>query len=196
MSQCERFEVQISSLIDGELSQGEMRPLMDHIIQCPLCQSFHQEAETLQKLTDDLMLATELEISPVALTEEPQPRRFSLSLFPAAQQWAWGAAAAVILAIGLTAAQVIPDPTGLFRPNVAAAQVITLEAEAGSMDNARFVELSTELLQADKQYHRMMFDLLDQIRRSEFIGEGSQLIASSGELSANYNDSGDNSYWD
>lgn len=196
MSHCEFFEIQISALIDGELSPAELRPLMDHVIECESCRQFYAEAQTLQKLADNLMLATALEITPVAVMEEPQTSRFSLSVFPTAPQWAWGAAAAVILAIGLTAAQVIPDPTGLFRPTVANAQIITLEAEAGNMDNARFVELTTELLQADKQYHRMMFDLLDQIRRSEFINESSELIIDSGELTANYRDSGDDNYLD
>lgn len=196
MNQCEFFEVQISALIDGELSTAELQPLMDHVLQCESCRMFYDEARTLQKLADDMMLATELEIAPVAVSEEPRARRFPLSSIPMAPQWAWGAAAAVILAIGLTAAQVIPDPTGLFQPSTANAQIITLEAEAGDMDDTRFVELTTELLQAEKQYHLMMFDLLDQIRRSDYIQEGSMLVIDSGELSDNYTDSGADNYWD
>jgi len=179
MSCCEQFEMQISAFIDKELSAKETKPLIDHLLTCQSCQLFYQEANSLQNLTEDMALATSLAKAPPS-----PPKRSLVRLALPVGRLAWGAAAAIVLALGLTATNIIPDPTGLFGTDVAVAQTITLGEDSGKMTDGRFVELTTELLKADQNYQHMMYQLLDQVQRSEYIDEQSQLISSSGEMSS------------
>ncbi len=186
MSNCERFEMQISALIDEELSPREAKQLIDHLLDCQACQQFYREAGTLQQLTEDMTLAAELDGSPVVV---PEQKRFILS-FPTlpGRRLVWGAAASVAILACLIAEQVIPDPTGFFGAREAVAQTITLGEDSGKMTDGRFVELTTEILKADSDYQHMMYDLLDQVQRSEYVDERTDLIASSGEFAGGARD--------
>ncbi len=41
------------------------------------------------------------------------------------------------------------------------------------MDENRFVELTAELLKADRRYHRKMLDVMETVNQNAFIPEGS-----------------------
>ena len=72
------------------------------------------------------------------------------------------------MAIGLGALYWLNDSTGAPPPNDAVVQV-----GAGPMTDARFVELTKEVLGADPRYHTALYEVMDQVIRETTPREAS-----------------------
>lgn len=147
---CEHHQIVLSSLLDGEAAPGETRDALDHLLGCDACRGFYREARALD---------AELQTPPVPVRIAPPRRRL-----PA---WAWSAATAAVLLLalgGLSGRTATPtgDP---------ADRIIDATGRT-EMSDARFVDLTVELLQADPRYHLEMMDVLQQAHALEDLDDG------------------------
>lgn len=180
---CERYEVLVSTWLDESLDRSRQRELLDHLTRCAACRRFYLEARALEGLVA-VVEPRGQEEAPEAVWEriERRARRRGGSGKPLV----WLAAAAAALAVGV-ALTWIPWP-GL--QSAAAEPIeILLEEHREDMTEERFVELTTELLQADRKYHFAMQDVMRAVIESSWEGEGA---TSEGSVEEAGDDEGDN----
>jgi len=159
MKGCEYYEVEISALLDGESDPARAVEILDHVTRCPSCRQFYQEVRSFQSMVDEMQENLgQAPAQKAALAEGPGV----WERLRAVPQWAWGMAAALVVAVGLWGLHT----GGILSPYASNSDEpvqITLESDKESMNDRRFMEVMTELLQADRRYHQAMFDVLSSI---------------------------------
>ena len=166
-SACERCQVELSTLWDeGASGREAVRSALRHVADCPECREFLREIEGLGAFAES---ASE---SPRPAVPVPVTTRMPQRGIPGARVLR---AAAIVLAVlggawfaasSWTAPAASPESIR-----------IELAGNRSAMDDRRFVELTTELLEADHRYRRTMLQVLRQIE-----SEGPGLEASLDEL--------------
>lgn len=168
---CEAHEAELSALLDGEVDRERLLPTLDHLVRCPTCRSFYRRSRALD---GTLALLREGE------AEEPSPEapwegiRRRAGLRPPRRRppaWSWPLAAGLLLAAGLAwAAGSLTLPTV---PPPGAVLEVRVESDRGRMSEERFLELTAELLRADRRYHLALEEVLAEVNRRTFGNEGS-----------------------
>jgi predicted anti-sigma-YlaC factor YlaD len=160
MSSCEHHETLVSAWLDGQLERNEQVECLDHLVRCGACRGFYLEARAL----DGLVAALRTPAGAAAPSPEIWKRiewaaRRKTTQRPARRRvpgWALQAAAVLVVAVGLSVLlwnnRVAPAP--------AQAEVLLGQ---GTMSEERFVELTREVLQADRRYHSAMFQIMEQV---------------------------------
>ncbi|HEX9734006.1 MAG TPA: zf-HC2 domain-containing protein [Thermoanaerobaculia bacterium] len=190
---CETYRTSISALIDGELETPERLPAVDHLLECAACRIFYRRARAL----GDMLVASQSQDA------EPAPedvweriaaasgvtgqRRTRWRELRRAPRWAAQLAAALI--VGLALGWLLPRlPAPALPEQAAAGEVdVVLEEDKGSMTDERFVELATEILRADRDYHRKMLEVMavvtavgrteGSVDEKQIYGEGARRIS-------------------
>lgn len=144
MQRCDSSQVELSSLLDGQVDVTALADALDHAMSCEDCRRSYAAFREL-----DRELA--------GLPEQDTPRRS----FPLAHMRSLALAACVLLSLSWAwlSSPEAPD-------EVARAVEVQLGAHPERMDEARFVELAVELLQADPRYANSMQRLLRQVQES------------------------------
>jgi predicted anti-sigma-YlaC factor YlaD len=162
MKDCERMEVLVSALLDGEVGPAEQREALDHLLACPACRRFYAEASALQAQLDLL--------PPGALPAAPPRRRHPLG---DGRAWLQAAALVGVLGLGLglgarwgSGIQTLPA-----LPREGEAIHLALGSDAGAMDDREFVGLTLRLLRADPRYHRELAAILTRLSPAYDAGE-------------------------
>ena len=157
-SACDHQQMQISALLDDELTADELLPVLDHLVGCPDCAAFYRDGRRLQETTEHMQTLPEALPQPVAIRRRP------IWMIPSFA----GAAVAVIAALLLVWPQ--PSPitgseleTGVIPVVAETPNTVHLIADDANMDEVRFVQMAVELLQADVRYQRKMSEVLTQI---------------------------------
>ena len=181
---CKTFELAISALIDGELESPEQLPAIDHLLECASCQDFYGRARALGSMVTFGEASAEPappEVWERIATEtglaEPNPE--SLGATP----W-WRRSHAMSGTLGLAAGLILALAIWFLRPVVLEESTpvvdreggvvnVVLEQDRGSMSDERFLELTTELLRADRGYHRKMFEIMRVVDDLAVRPEGS-----------------------
>jgi putative zinc finger protein len=181
-SLCETHQIALSSLLDGALPPGEVAETVDHLLDCPTCRAFYRDARALQAAlarsgataspaSSGMSAARVIPISaPEGLAsdevwrriEAESARRARRARRPAA--WALRVAAGLLLAVA--AAWGVSQQMG----RGAMPREVVLGGESGRMSQARFVEIATEVLEADPSYRREMLRVMreaDEVAGSE-----------------------------
>lgn len=180
---CKRIESSISALIDGELETPEQLPVIDHLVACDSCRAFYRRARAL----DDMVVASrsqDVEPAPEAVWER----------IAAASGWSgrsletgrggtrrlakWGQralqlAAVLVLALGLWWLRPAPEPPSAADDEITEDVDVVLEEDRGSMTDDRFLEITTEILRADRSYHRKMLEVMSVVTAMTARPEGS-----------------------
>lgn len=170
---CEPFEILVSTWLDEGLDRAGQTELLDHLTRCAGCRTFYRETRSLEGFVAMAEPREEPEPAPEAVWEriEHQARVESPATAGGSSRWLrWGLAAAAALLIGI-ALPLIPWPTG----GASAANTpieIRLEENREAMTETRFVELTTELLQADRKYHFAMQDVMEAVIEGSWETEG------------------------
>ncbi|MBZ0264740.1 zf-HC2 domain-containing protein [bacterium] len=174
---CENFEVNISALMDNELTGKELLQTLDHIVGCESCRKFYTECRSLESLiqnkpnlenVEEIVLPEQLWDSIVEKASRKKTRIFH---FPGSPQ-IWAVAAMLFLAVGLWVGGVLKLPN--INPERHGDVVeLRLEENKGKMTEDRFIELTTELLKADRSYHRKMLEVMETVNRNDVVVEGS-----------------------
>ena len=180
MSECNRCEIRLSEWLDGELDRAGQEAMLDHLVGCSGCRDFYREGRGLAGL-----LAA---VGSPAAAAAPSPdvwRRIERS----ARRPAWrplagwgermrrlpirGWAAAAAAAVVLVALGSLLQPPG--RPVISppAEKAIRLGGNPAGMDDARFVALTREVLEADRKYRVAFYEVLRQVARDADQSEGS-----------------------
>ncbi|MCP4546459.1 MAG: hypothetical protein GY835_08355 [bacterium] len=189
MTQCETFEMQISALLDGEISYHEQIMLTDHLLSCSSCRDFYNKARELQDLVDELPMTLSEETETTAdqalayaselESSEETPREHSRFRLPAStpQRWLWAAAAVLVFLIGIWSSNTLQNDSWRYAdlpetPSQDEPIDVLLASDSGRMDDSRFVALTLELLRGDQRYHSKMYEILAELQAGQIPVEG------------------------
>ena len=186
MKSCGDYEIELSSLVDGELPPRAAGEALEHAFGCPGCRDFYRAARRLESAGAELR------------RDAPEPqeesaegwRRVQARLAESAGVARWlpsrALRAAALVALGLGGGYVL---SGVLRPLPGARSTVTAATTPGAsgvvpaasamaapaaptaMDEHRFVALADELLRADVRYQRAMLQVLRLVPAIE-TGEG------------------------
>ena len=166
MIDCERYEVLLSTLGDDQLeSSRERLEAVDHLAGCAACRQFWRDTRALCGSLELAGIAPGRTEAPPAVRERlvaaargrsPQPWR--------APVWSLQLAAAVILLVGVVvmlSSAPVRGPSSTGEPSNRV--VVELGSDGGAMSEARFVELTTELLRAEDRYRLAMLAIMEDV---------------------------------
>ncbi len=177
---CERFEILLSTWLDGELDdRQEGRDMLDHLVRCRDCRGFYREARTLEGVIVAVDSAS-AEPAPEAVWrriegEARAPERKKV------RGWMLKAAVLAIVAVGL-GFLVVPRMAsrGFLRTETSGIRDIEVDvgSRAGRMTETRFLEITTEILEADARYRRAMLEVM------AVVNEGSETTEGGGDFAS------------
>jgi hypothetical protein len=187
MSDCDRHQETLSALLDGEASPEETLPAFDHLLGCSACRDFYARARALEgalALSGDQGEGLE-ERAPAGVWERiagrvaPQPERPSTRMAWTPPHWARRLAAALLLGVAVWGGYALGGRQG--RP--AAGGDVEVLVGGGGMTDARFLELTLEVLRSDPRYHEKMREVLTALddRPRERSGQEGAVVAGEGE---------------
>ena len=171
MNGCETHEIAISAIVDGALPSAEVPEALDHLLDCPSCRAFYRDSRALQRALarpagaagaagGSAPLARVLPAADLAPDEADEAdevwRRIEQESTRRARRpaaWALRVAAGLLLAV----AAVWGATQQAGRDG---AREVVLGGESGRMNQARFVEIATEVLEADPRYRREMLRVM------------------------------------
>jgi predicted anti-sigma-YlaC factor YlaD len=167
MNNCEHYETLVSTWLDGPLDRSEQVECLDHVVRCESCRGFYVDARALDGLVASVRTPAEAEqpsreiwkrIVWATTRERKKPSRRGLPL------WALQAAAVLVLAVGLS----VIVWNGGMAPAPEQAEVML--GQGPDMTEARFVELTREVLGANRRYHSAMYEIMEQVVRDTAVG--------------------------
>ena len=171
MKNCEHFETRLSTWLDDRLARSEQIECLDHVVRCVSCRDFFLDARALDGLVAQVRTPRDAEVpSPdvwqrIQWVTRKERGRSARSRVPA---WALQAAAVVVMAVGLSV--VVWNGGRATAPD----QAEVLLGGNPDMTETRFVELTKEVLGADRRYHSAMYRIMEQVvADTSASGEGS-----------------------
>jgi anti-sigma factor RsiW len=170
MKSCEYHEEQLSAWLDGELEREGQMELLDHLVFCESCRRFHAEARALDGLVAAVRAGADAPAPSVEIWERIQVAAERPTRRRAIPAWALRAAAVLVLAAGLGSVFWFGSNDEAERP---AEAIVHLGDQAGQMTDARFVELTQEVLRAEPRYRTAMYHVMDQVMRDTEAHEAS-----------------------
>lgn len=180
MNPQEEMLLELSGLIDGELDREARTAILDRLAVEPECRRLYLEMRRMEEVVRSAELPGTL---PGRLWRAVQKRagHHAPGRRPAGWSWvrpvpvpAWALGTAAVLVLTLLVwgnVSTIPEP-GSRRPQPGVTIQVGLGSDAAGMDDRRFVELTTELLRADRRYHRKMLEVMREVDGGSFIAEG------------------------
>ena len=173
MRDCEHCEILVSAWHDGELDREGQVEMLDHLVRCSGCRGFYLAARGLAGLVAAVHAPAAAEqpspevwkrIEESAVSREPSQARPGawprVWRFPV-PAWAAAAAAAAFLLV-LFGVPLLRGPVPSGAPVTTGAE-IRLGANPSGMDDARFVELTTTVLGADRKYREAFYEVMKQV---------------------------------
>lgn len=178
MKTCEEYEIELSSLLDGEAAPETAAEAVEHALGCPSCGAFFRAARRLAEPAR--ALAVDLE-TPSRERAEALWREIERVAAPPAPSpvgtggiWSRGWRAAALVAIGLGGGYLSSTlgTGGSLATAGASSGFVTASSRTGdAMDERRFVALADELMRAEPRYQRAMLEILRLVPALE-TGEG------------------------
>ncbi len=179
---CEHYEMEISALIDGELPAAEALTVTDHLLHCPDCQEFYCLVRGVDHALEEAKLIARTGDLPVGLWTRIDAASGAQSRSNASQDkvvamrkphqvapWLLKMAAAVLIMVGVWSLGQLWVNPGLG----GGALQVHLESDRGAMNDERFIDITTELLRADRRYHQKMLEIMTAINSHSYVSEGS-----------------------
>ena len=202
MTRCERFETDVSAMLDGELTPAATLTTIDHLLQCSSCRAFYHGGRHLERALENVLPADDRlppglwdRILGDAERRGDEDRVVPLRRSHPFRRWLVQAAAVLLVAVGgWWVGRAWTGPASGQVPREGVVQVV-VEADRGSMDEDRFLRLASELLRADRRYHLKMQEILTAVNRRTFTpeggGEGAMKVNEKGLLRAGLDQGGD-----
>jgi hypothetical protein len=181
----ERLEVELSTLLDGELDHESLLETIDRLLEEPDGQAFYRRARALGGLVDALegtprqeapaqvwsRIATAVGARAAGTSTWRQRTGATQRLSPGLRL-AGFAAAATLLVAALVAGWILEqDQRDGGRGGEE--QIAAITVGGGSMTDSRFVELATELIEADGRYRREMVEIIQAVEAELPVEMGS-----------------------
>lgn len=161
----EQLELDLSALLDGELSHAEVLDSIDRLLDSTAGQDFYRQNRRLGQAVQQMRGEEEEPAEPsedlwrrISAASEGQfaGRRWRPT------EWLPKLAAALLLAFGLWAVVGVGQTPQPLLDRSGAVELV-LGEDRGQMTESRFVELATELLKADQRYHREMLSVMQAV---------------------------------
>jgi len=163
----EQHEIEVSALLDDELRGEELRQAVDALVDDEALRRFWKQSRRLSQALATPSTAERAEL-PDGLWDTIERRsglgRARVIPMPRMTTRAWAAAASILLILGLSAFGIWQLPS----PASATEKTVQLASKEGKMTEDRFLELTTELLQADPRYHRKMLEVLEAVNQQAY----------------------------
>ncbi len=151
----EFYEAEVSALLDNELSHAKVLELVDYLVNSEECRPFYRQARTLGRTLTLSDLPPDMWQRIEKRADERQRHRYP--------RWPLKLVAIVVCAVGIwSIGRYIPREIRVEDPAVA----IQLASDSGHMNEERFIELTTELLKADRRYHTKMGEIMNAVNAS------------------------------
>ena len=169
MKHCESYESLVSVWLDDELDRPGQVECLDHLMRCASCRGFYLDARELDGLGGAIRTRTEAtqpspdvwkRIKWATRKDRARPARRRI---PA---WALQAAAVIVVRVGLSF--MVWSGRMLEAPLPEKAEVV-LGENGGQMTDRRFVELTKEVLRAERHYHSAMLAVMGQVIRDTAV---------------------------
>ena len=145
-----------SEFVDDELDRDETMRLVDHLTVCEGCRGFYGRVRSLDEALTGSQVA--------AVPPGRMWKRIESQVRPRPAMPAWGLRAAAAILVGILVWQVAQLR---FTPLEESGPIeVTLEESKGSMTDTRFIELTSEVLRADRRYHTAMLQVMTEIQEA------------------------------
>jgi hypothetical protein len=166
--------------MDEEVNRQEAVELLDHLVRCRACRSFYRDARALEGVVQAgaSERSADLPRVPLAVPDGLWERIESEARPPSNRRiGGWALRAAAVAVIGLALALFAVPRIDLGNdPALVARAGEEIEVELGSrqgdMTEDRFLEIATEVLEADSRYQRAMFRVMDSVMEDRAPTEG------------------------
>jgi hypothetical protein len=171
MKPCEEYQINLSAMMDGELSTEELTETVKHVAVCTDCLQVMQQFQNLQQ-----HLCAEI-IAPSApadlwqqIKDEAAPAR-KAKFIPLQTRWVRYISMAAVFVLFFGMGYLLKTPTittlqgGMPVSMKNASSPIVLASDAGKMTDEHFLELTRELLSANPVYHRKMYLILQALNK-------------------------------
>ncbi|MDK9699208.1 MAG: hypothetical protein OEM52_03525 [bacterium] len=165
MESQEDWEANVSALLDGELPPEMIKPTLDRLMTDNSLQQFYSEAGKLQALVSGFVEKQSKQALPAGLWDKIE--RQSTRRAPRIERWfpkpaRLLVAASILLIVGVFAGHYAKRE--LVKTGTEAQPImVRLGENSGQMTEDRFIELTTELLRADRRYHRKMLEVMQAV---------------------------------
>lgn len=165
-AECEHHEILISAFLDDDLGRPEELELLDHLAACPSCREFYRDARAVGALARAA--------DPVAVAPAPPglwagiASASSPGLRPRAPWWL---PVAALLVIALGVGFVVASGGRSGRPAGLPSEV-RVDLGSRDMTEARFLEITREVLESDRRYQRAMLQVMDEVLSTVPASEG------------------------
>ncbi len=165
MKNCETYECLVSTWLDDELDRSGQVELLDHLMRCAACRGFYLDARALDGLVGAVRTPAEApQPSPDLWKRIERETRTDRSRSARRRIPAWALQAAAVIVVGVGLSAMIWSGRLLEAPLPEQAEVL-LGENAGQMTDARFVELTKEVLRSERHYHSAMHEIMAQVVR-------------------------------
>jgi hypothetical protein len=179
-------EIEVSTLLDGQLQGEELLCVIDLLLADNEARDFYLNSRALDKRLAEVRLPEETEPMPNKLwqgiAQSVGMRNATILPFSRVMQPFVAAAALVFAAVALgiiafmnPQAQVAADRE----------MVISLEANPEGLTDTEFVKLTRQLLESDRKYHQKMFEIMQIVTTDDELylpAEGSNIADEREEL--------------
>ena len=164
MNNCEPCEILLSTWFDGELDRPGQVELLDHLVRCPVCRDFYLEGRGLEGLLGLVRESSSARVPPPEVWQRIESATTTPSnvvpFWRRVPAWGLRAAAMLVLAVGLGVILRTEPFTLAPRPSDAEIGLGQSDAE---MTEDRFIELTREVLGADRRYHVAFYEVMGQV---------------------------------
>jgi len=174
MKTCEEYQIDISAMLDGELTPAEIAATVQHLAKCSECERVFEEFQLLQEKVDKEYsrpaVPQELWKNIQSKTIHEQQSTDLTGRVIEFRKWAFRIiSVAAGIAITFTAGYFLGKPSAplLIDPSTP----IILASQKGSMSDERFQQLTRELLIADQKYQQKMYFILHALNSEYMEGD-------------------------
>jgi len=178
-------EIQVSALLDGELGREETLAVVDQLLDSPELQRFYRSGRRLDVALGELRGADAGGAPPSALwarivaAAELPDRGPAADRRPRPPVWRWALQAAAVVLVAVATWMLAPSaqrPAGSVDLADGGVVSVALASEPDRMTERRFLEMTTELLRADRRYHHQMYQILQAVHRPSLEGSAEGLL--------------------
>ncbi len=172
-------EIQVSALLDGELGREETLAVVDQLLESPALQRFYRAGRRLDVALGELR-GGDAEGAPpselwsrIAAAATLPDRGKAAASRPRPPVWRWALQAAAVVLVAVATWLLAPSAQRPGGPlDLAGSDVVSvaLASEPDRMTERRFLEITTELLRADRSFHRQMYQILQAVHRPSLEG--------------------------